>query len=288
MANRFPLIVDSSGTPQIEELPSGDNLDLTGSGITGATNIAATAVSVGGAALGNVSAATLANLSDVHTASPTAGQFLGWDNSNSRWAPTSPAAADRWTKISSTTVSSEVFAVEFTGISGYDEYQLVMSDMLTGNGHHGLGLTFDYGSGYPSTGFRYGIQFMGNTSASLDYHSSSGDRNFIPITYYDANHTGNNRAPGFGQIEWTKYGSSLIFECLSYWSVSADYGMQWFRGGASNYSYERTAPTKVKLSALTSHAGTTNFPNASSGVAQTSVSGEGIVSGTYTLYGLTV
>jgi len=32
MANRFPLIVDAS-TQQVKELPSGDNLDLTGSGI---------------------------------------------------------------------------------------------------------------------------------------------------------------------------------------------------------------------------------------------------------------
>ena len=35
MANRFPLIVDSSGVAALKELPSGDNLDLTGSGISG-------------------------------------------------------------------------------------------------------------------------------------------------------------------------------------------------------------------------------------------------------------
>ena len=32
MADRFPLVVDSSNN-NIKELPSGDNLDLTGSGI---------------------------------------------------------------------------------------------------------------------------------------------------------------------------------------------------------------------------------------------------------------
>lgn len=36
MANRFPLTADASG---IKELPSGDNLDLTGSSIVGGTNI---------------------------------------------------------------------------------------------------------------------------------------------------------------------------------------------------------------------------------------------------------
>ena len=48
MANRFPLIVDSSAL-QIKELPSGDNLDLTGNSITGVVNITASGdVSVGG------------------------------------------------------------------------------------------------------------------------------------------------------------------------------------------------------------------------------------------------
>ena len=33
MANRFPLILDTTDNNKIKELPSGDNLDLTGSGI---------------------------------------------------------------------------------------------------------------------------------------------------------------------------------------------------------------------------------------------------------------
>ena len=44
MANRFPLIVDNV----IKELPSGDNLDLTGSGIVNAGAVAATSVTVSG------------------------------------------------------------------------------------------------------------------------------------------------------------------------------------------------------------------------------------------------
>ena len=34
MANRFPLILDTTDSNKIKELPSGDNLDLTGSGIS--------------------------------------------------------------------------------------------------------------------------------------------------------------------------------------------------------------------------------------------------------------
>ena len=48
MANRFPLIVDSSAL-QIKELPSGDNIDLTGNNITGVVDITASGdVSIGG------------------------------------------------------------------------------------------------------------------------------------------------------------------------------------------------------------------------------------------------
>jgi|TARA_X000000950_G_scaffold206176_1_gene248075 hypothetical protein len=48
MANRFPIIVDRDDQNKLKELPTGDNLDLTGSGIIGAGNIAATGLSIGG------------------------------------------------------------------------------------------------------------------------------------------------------------------------------------------------------------------------------------------------
>ena len=56
MADRFPLIVDSSAL-QIKELPSGDNLDLTGNSITGVVNITASGGVSGatGTFTGNVS-----------------------------------------------------------------------------------------------------------------------------------------------------------------------------------------------------------------------------------------
>ena len=44
-ANRFPLTLDGTA---IKEIPSGDNLDLTGSGITGAGTVALTNLTVGG------------------------------------------------------------------------------------------------------------------------------------------------------------------------------------------------------------------------------------------------
>ena len=48
MANRFPIIVDRDDQNKLKELPAGDNLDLTGSGIVGAGNITATGLTIGG------------------------------------------------------------------------------------------------------------------------------------------------------------------------------------------------------------------------------------------------
>ena len=46
MANRIPLIVDRDDENKLKELPVGDNLDLTGSGIIGAGNIQATGLTI--------------------------------------------------------------------------------------------------------------------------------------------------------------------------------------------------------------------------------------------------
>ena len=46
MANRIPLIVDTGDGNKIKELPIGDNLNLTGSGIVGAGNIQATSLTI--------------------------------------------------------------------------------------------------------------------------------------------------------------------------------------------------------------------------------------------------
>jgi len=48
MADRIPLIVDVDDGNKLKELPIGDNLNLTGSGIIGAGNIAATSLTING------------------------------------------------------------------------------------------------------------------------------------------------------------------------------------------------------------------------------------------------
>jgi len=48
MANRIPLIVDRDDSNKLKELPIGDNLNLTGSGIVGAGNVEATGLTIAG------------------------------------------------------------------------------------------------------------------------------------------------------------------------------------------------------------------------------------------------
>ena len=48
MANRIPLVVDRDDRNKLKELPVGDNLNLTGSGIVGAGNIEATGLTIAG------------------------------------------------------------------------------------------------------------------------------------------------------------------------------------------------------------------------------------------------
>lgn len=80
MANRYPLIVDSTDSNKIKELPSGDNLNLTGNSISSVSNITATGVitapsivadsaTVGGSTIKNV--AITANYTDLNNR-PTA------------------------------------------------------------------------------------------------------------------------------------------------------------------------------------------------------------------------
>lgn len=55
MANRFPIIVDTADNNKLKELPSGDNLNLSGSGIVNATTISTDSITLNGSNLNNFS-----------------------------------------------------------------------------------------------------------------------------------------------------------------------------------------------------------------------------------------
>jgi hypothetical protein len=95
MTNRIPLIVDTSDSNKIKELPIGDNLDITGSGIVGATSILTTSITAETSVLNNISANTItvnvsADLGSVENLvinGGTAGQVLITDGAgNLSWS----------------------------------------------------------------------------------------------------------------------------------------------------------------------------------------------------------
>ena len=95
MANKFPLIADGSA---IKELPSGDNLDLTGSGIS------------------------------ISGGQGTSGQVLQSNGSTVVWADAAAGGGGAWNVVSSTTLSSAATSVELT-LSGYDSYEIRFDKM---------------------------------------------------------------------------------------------------------------------------------------------------------------
>jgi hypothetical protein len=139
MANRFPLIVDSSGTAAIKELASGDNLDLTGNGIVGVGTVALTNLTVGGS-----------QGSDGQVLTST-GSGIAWEDAASGGG----GGGGAWNVISSTTVSSSVASVVIT-LSGYNTYAIVYHGISTAGTYsydfNKWDFSVDSGSNYLSSG----------------------------------------------------------------------------------------------------------------------------------------
>ena len=94
MANRIPLIVDTEGN-KIKELPIGDNLDLTGSGIVGTTSIGTTSITADVSVLNSINtnniivsaSADLGSVDNLTINGGTAGQVLTTDGvGNLAWS----------------------------------------------------------------------------------------------------------------------------------------------------------------------------------------------------------
>ena len=149
MANRFPLIVDSSGVAALKELPSGDNLDLTGNGIVGAGTVALTNLTVGGS-------------------QGTDGQVLTSTGSGIAWEDAAGGGGGAWSVISSQTVSSSVAYVTFTGVTGYENYKIVWNDAV--HTDHPTRFYFqastDNGSNWYSTNSWKSVVISGDSSTS--------------------------------------------------------------------------------------------------------------------------
>lgn len=124
MANRYPLILDSNNN-KIKELPSGDNLDLTGSGISSVSNISVgAAVTIGGYGIhvtGVITATTFSGslTGDVTGNADTATNALGLTGSPDITVGTITGAAANFTgnvSVGGTLTYQDVSHIDSVGI----------------------------------------------------------------------------------------------------------------------------------------------------------------------------
>ena len=112
MADRFPLIVDSS-TQRIKEIAAGDNIDLTGSGLVNAVHVQSTGTTVGVTTI-----TTTLDVDGAYTSSVSAVAALDIDLSASNYFTKTIAGDSTFTfsnPPASGTVGSFTLEVNYTG-----------------------------------------------------------------------------------------------------------------------------------------------------------------------------
>jgi len=199
MANRFPLIVDSSGQAAIKEIASGDNLDLTGNGIVGAGTVALTNLTVGGS-------------------QGSDGQILTSTGSGVAWEDAAGGGGGAWNVISSQTVSSSVAYVTFTGMTGYKNYKLVWNNVV----HSGqqtyiaIQVSTNGGTSFSGSAWEMFNLYFNTQSTSLNVDIHNGSEGWYYVTdagqinqfNTDAKHAGEVMFWAFNESNYT-YARSL-------------------------------------------------------------------------------
>ena len=307
MANRHPLVVEASGVSTILELPTGDNLDLTGSGLVTSSNSnieldpngSGAVVFKGNATKGagqfklncenNSHGITIKG--PAHSAAanytltlPTndgnADQQLKTDGSgNLAWVD---AAGGRWTQIATSTIgASEVFSVEFSGISGYREYELRYVGVLGSSSLELMDAVFDYGSGFVSSGYALKSHqtYGGTTTNSSSFFAlvSDATRKSVNLTTNMPN-TGTAYGYMFGNINWTSQGALGYWRNVSH-GINGDDRQQMKKGVFTNNSNRSNTITGVRIFA--SGGGSEDDEPVTS-------TNDGLAAGTFTLYGLKI
>lgn len=149
MANRFPLTLDGT---TIKELPSGDNLDLTGSSIS------------------------------ISGSQGTDGQVLTSTGSGIAWedAASGGGGGGAWTVVSTTTVTSSVSGVEFTLPATYERYVIIWSGANFGTNNSFMTFQFTKNSETSYTNIKYLRNGYGSNGSSVSVNQAmSGSSNTV-------------------------------------------------------------------------------------------------------------
>lgn len=225
MANRFPIVVESSGVSSLLELPSGDNLDLTGSGI----------VNVGTVGLSNL---TIAGQQGTNGQLLTStGSGVGWSN---------PPEGGRWTQISSSTLTAadNVDYIDFNNFdASYKEFELRVTGVAS-PGNRQLSLFLDFGAGVvtsSSYSYKKWYGYHSSTSTGPTYQRDTSSYG-IPIVSHDS-----NEGFGHGQARWTNKGGMVHTFGIGAQSESSGHGVSPQTGGGFLYASRNSTITGVRV-----------------------------------------
>ena len=225
MANRFPLVVESSGVASILELPSGDNLDLTGNSIVGAGTVALSNLTVGGS-------------------QGTNGQLLTSTGSGVGWADA--PGGGRWTQISSTTLTAadNVDYIDFNNFdASYKEFELRVFGVVS-PGNRQLSLFLDFGSGVvtsSSYSYKKWYGYHSSTSTGPTYQRDTSSDG-IPIGSNDS-----GQSFMHGQARWTNKGSLVHTFAIGAQAESSGHGVSPQTAGGFLYANRNDTITGVRV-----------------------------------------
>jgi|11_taG_2_1085331.scaffolds.fasta_scaffold11975_2 hypothetical protein len=167
MANRFPLTLDGT---TIKELPSGDNLDLTGSSIS------------------------------ISGSQGTDGQVLTSTGSGIAWEDAaSGGGGGAWTLISTSTVTSSLSSVEIS-LSGYTEYVLRYFGVNLGTTNRWVNIYMTTSGGSYSESLMFGRTGYGSNISST---TSSSNQSTSYIHAFPGGTVNSTNGNAFGTLNIT-------------------------------------------------------------------------------------
>lgn len=226
-------------------------------------------------------------ISQLNASDGTDGQVLKTNGSGTLSFGDAGGGGGMFTHISTTSVSSEVFSIEFNSLSGYEEYELRLAGVFTGTTGAGLALQFNYGSGYVTADDSYQWKARRFNSSNGNTDGAYGDGyHYIKITY--------------GTADSRKFDTYAISDGSSY-QRSGMVGRITFSGTDSRVQsfisqHAGTYDTGIQDMQVTGQAMAANVGLAPTGIriipqrggsAAESASGKGIAAGKFALYGRT-
>jgi len=182
-SSRLPA-VDGSQLTGIDGLPSqsgqtGKYLTTNGSAASwgtvasGGVNITSNATAPSSPSVGDQWYDTANGVLYVRVTDGTDAAWLDISSANGTAAAAGGGGGGAWEVISSTTVTSAVSSVDFTGLSGYSSYRLIMTNLKAVSHGSYFRVNFSQASSFQTGSWEAGREFMDDDDSSRSYSSAT-------------------------------------------------------------------------------------------------------------------